>query len=113
MTRYLLAGAAVLALLLGLQTWRIDRVKADNARLKAEVAALTAFKAAAYDDAQTQADLCKARVEAARLSARRIETLIERPVHVDPEGCAVRQLVPADELRNALQPTPTPAEPVR
>lgn len=104
MTRYILAALAMALLLAGIQTWRLDRVKADLVKARIEVAALTEFKSLALDDAQTQADQCAARVSDARASARRIETIIERPIHVDPQGCAIRELVSADELRDALQP---------
>lgn len=100
MTRALLAALA----LAGVQTWRVDRLKAETVRQKIEIATLTEFKTLAMDDAQVQADQCQARVDDARQSARRIETIIERPIHVDPQGCAIRELVPSDELRDALQP---------
>lgn len=104
MTRYLLAALAAAILLAGFQSWRVDRLKAETVRLKIEVATLTEFKALAMDDAQTQADQCTARVADARASARRIETIVERPVPYDAAGCPVRSLVSADDLRGALQP---------
>lgn len=104
MTRYILAALALALALSGVQTWRLDRVKADLVKARIEIATLTEFKAIALDDAQTQADQCAARVSDARASARRIETIIERSIHVDPQGCAVRELVPSGELRDALQP---------
>lgn len=104
MTRYLLAALALAIALAGVQTWRLDRVKADLVASRIEAAGLREFKAGAITDAQTQSDQCQARVNDAKASARRIETIIERPIHVDPQGCAVRELVPSDELRDALQP---------
>lgn len=104
MTRYILAALALALVLASVQTWRLDRVKADLVAAQIQVAALNSFKERAKEDAQTQSDQCQARVNDARASARRIETIIERPIHVDPQGCAVRELVPSDELRDALQP---------
>jgi len=104
MTRYLLAALAVALALAGVQSWRVDRLKNELIEANAELKTLRDFKVAAQDDAQTQADQCLSRVNEARKSARRIETIIERPTHVDPQGCAVRELVPAGELREALQP---------
>ena len=104
MTRILLALLAVALLATGIQTFRADRLKAGLAIANAELKLLRDFKVAAQKDAQAQADQCLSRVNEARKSARRIETIIERPTHVDPQGCAVRELVPAGELRDALQP---------
>lgn len=109
MSRLLLAGLGLAALLV-VQTWRIDRLKVENAALKAEAEAAEIWRVEARDDAQRASDRCLDQVATARLSAQRIETIIERPVHVDPEGCAVRELVPADQLRDALQPDRPPAE---
>lgn len=104
MMKYALIACGVLTLAVAGQTWRLDRVKSENHDLTQQIAALEEFKRLAVDDAQTQADQCQARVDDARQSARRIETIIERPIHVDPQGCAVRELVPSGELRDALQP---------
>ena len=104
MTRILLAALAVALLLSGVQTFRADRLKAALVIANAELKQLREYRDTAKADAQTQADQCLSRVNEARQSARRIETIIERPTHVDPQGCAVRELVPADELREALQP---------
>jgi len=109
MSRLVLAGLGLAALLV-VQTWRIDRLKVENAALKAEAEAADIWRVEARDDAQRAADRCIDQVATARLSAQRIETIIERPVHVDPEGCAVRELVPADQLRDALQPQRPAAE---
>ena len=73
MTRYILAALALALALSGVQTWRLDRVKADLVKARIEIATLTEFKAIALDDAQTQADQCAARVSDARASARRID----------------------------------------
>ena len=100
---YLAGGLAVSVALLGFTSWRLDRVKADLSEARAEISSLQAFKEIAVEDAQEQADQCLARVKAARASAQRIETIIERPIHVDPQGCAVRESIPAGELRDALQ----------
>lgn len=113
----ILAGVCVgLTLVAGVQTARIARLKPelhDSKQLNETYR--TAFKAVKAD-AQTTADQCQARVDEARASARRIETIIEREVPRDPQGCPYRILLPADELRGALQPSagsPDPsAEPV-
>jgi hypothetical protein len=112
MTRYLIAAIAVLGLLLTLQTWRLDGVQIALVKSKAEAVALAKRLDAADREAQVTADQCAARVEAARQSARAIERIIERPVYVDPQGCAVRGIVGADELRDALQPISPAAQPV-
>lgn len=101
--RYLAGGLAGAVLLLGLQTWRVDRLKADLSEARTEIAGLKAFKEIAVEDAQEQADQCLARVKAARASAQRIETILERPVYVDQNGCPVRDSIGSDELRQALQ----------
>lgn len=103
LTKFLAGGLAGAVLLLGVQSVRVDRLKADLSKARAEIAALQAFKEIAVEDAQEQADQCLARVNDARRSAQRIETIIERPIHVDPQGCAVRESIPAGELRDALQ----------
>ena len=104
MTRVLAALLAVALLATGAQTFRADRLKAGLAIANAELKLLREYRDTAMADAQIQADQCLSRVNEARQSARRIETIIERPIHVDPQGCAVRELVPAGELREALQP---------
>lgn len=104
MIRALIAALAGALALAGVQTWRIDRLKVEAAVLKAEARTADVWRVQARDDAQASADRCLDRVAAARLSAQRIETIIERPVHVDPQGCARRELVAADQLRDALQP---------
>jgi len=113
MLKYALIGCGVLALVCAGQTWRVERLRTENHDLKQTAKAWEGYRETAEADAQTAADQCSARVAEARRSARRINDLIERPVHVDPEGCAVRELLPADELRSALAPTPDPsAEPL-
>ncbi len=105
MIRILAALLAVALLATGVQTFRADRLKAALVIANAELKQLREYRDAAKADAQIQADQCLSRVNEARKSARRIETIIERPIHVDPQGCAVRELVPSGELRDALQPT--------
>ena len=112
MTRALLAALGLALVLLGVQTWRLDRVKSALDGSQDQASALAKRLAAADLDAQTVADQCAARVDAARTSARRIETIIEREVHVDPTGCAIRDLIPAGELRDALTPSALPAKPL-
>lgn len=106
MIRLLLAGLAAAMLVAGLQTWRIDRLKREAAVRETEARAAEVWRVQARDDAQAAADRCLDRIASALLSAQRIETIIERPVHVDPQGCPVRELVDADQLRDALQPRP-------
>lgn len=106
MKRLILAGLAAALLVTGVQTWRIDRLKGEAAVLRTRVRAAEIWRVQARDDAQIAADRCLDRVATARLSTQRIETIIERPAHVDPQGCPVRELVPADQLRDALQPRP-------
>lgn len=108
MMKYLLAGSAVLALLLAGQTYRVERLKADNRVISQErdaaVDDLAKYRISAVNDAEAQAVVCNTRVTEARRSAIAIGKLYDRPVHVDPEGCAVRSILSADELREALQP---------
>ena len=106
--RVLAGGFAVAVAVAGLQTWRIDRLKTEAAVLRTQARDAEVWRVQARDDAQTAADRCLDRIATARLSTQRIETLIERPVHVDPQGCLVRELVPADQLRDALQPRRAP-----
>lgn len=113
MTRALLAALALALVLSGFQTWRIDRIKADLVKARIEIASLQEFKRVAVDDAQIQADQCQARVDDARRSAQRIETIIEREVPRDPNGCPYRPLLSGDELRQALQPDAPAPEPMR
>lgn len=108
MTRYLLAGSAILFVLLAVQTARVERVKADN-RVVTEQRDAAVDKYDKYEeevskDARKQAATCDTRVTEARRSAIAIGKLYDRPVHVDPEGCARRDIVPASELRDILQP---------
>ena len=112
MTRALLAALGVAAVLAGLQTWRIDRLKAELTESKAQAAALARRLDDADRYAQSADDRCVAQVAAARQSARAIERIIERPVNVDQEGCPLRGLVPASELRAALQPGVVAPEPL-
>lgn len=112
MIRALLAALAVAAVMAGVQTWRIDRLKSELTQAKSQAVALAQRLDDAATFAQTADDRCTAQVAAARQSARAIERIIERPVHVDPQGCPIRELVPADELRDALQPGVAAAEPM-
>jgi outer membrane murein-binding lipoprotein Lpp len=104
MLKYALAGCLALAVVAGFQSWRVERLKTENHDLKQEVSTLNAAVKLGRDDAKEQAAQCTARVDAARASAIRIERIYDRPIHVDPTGCAVRDIVGADELREALQP---------
>lgn len=106
MTRFLLAVIAVLALALTVQTVRVERLKPQLHDARQALKDWSDYRDTAEADAQTAADQCTARVNAARRSAQRIQTIIERPIHVDPQGCAVRELVPSGELREAVAPSP-------
>lgn len=113
MLKYVAAALAVALALLGFQSWRLERVKVELHDAKQALKEWTDYRETAETDAQTAATECSSRVDAAYQSAQRIQTIIERPIHVDPQGCAVRELVPSDELRNALAPTAgSPPEPV-
>lgn len=106
MNKYLIAGAAALALTaaLSIQSWRLERVKTELHDSKQANAVLQRAVEIGRADAKDQASQCTARVAEARASAIRIERIYDRPIHVDPTGCAVRDLIGADELREALQP---------
>lgn len=106
MNKYLIAGGVVFALVaaLSFQSWRLDRVKTELHDLKQANAALQQAVQLGRDDAKEQASQCTVRVAEARASAIRIERIYDRPIHVNPTGCAVRDIVGADELREALQP---------
>lgn len=104
MTKYLAIALAAACVLLGVQSWRLERVKVELHDARRVLKEWTDYRENAETDAQTAATECTARVDAAYRSAQRIQTIIERPVHVDPQGCAVRELVPSDELRDALSP---------
>lgn len=110
MIRPLLAALAAALAVAGVQTWRIDRLKLEVVTLKTEARSAEVWRVQARDDAERSAARCIDRIAMVRLSAQRIETIIERPVHVDPQGCARRELVDADQLRDALQPAAAPAE---
>ena len=113
MTRFLLAVCAVLALALAVQTVRVERLKPQLHDARQALKDWSDYRKTAEADAQTAADQCAARVNAARRSAQRISNLLETPYEVDPVGCPVRQLLPADGLRDALTPPPSPsAEPL-
>lgn len=113
MMRYILIGSAGLAVLAGIQTYRIDRLKGELTLARQDYATLRAehdaYKEFAQVDAQAQADQCEARVMGARLSAQRIETIIQREVPRDADGCYARRLLDSNSLREAVQPdAPTP-----
>lgn len=106
----ILAGACVgLTLVSGVQTARIARLKPELHDSKQLNETYRKAFAAVKADAQTTADQCQARVDEARASAIRIERIYDRPIHVDPTGCAVRDIIGADELREALQPDTPPS----
>lgn len=110
MIRALGIALAVAALLLSIQTFRVERLKADLRQANAEISALRQARQAAIKDAQTQQEQCAARVAEARRSSQAINDLIEAPYETDANGCPVRNTLSADSLRDALQ---RPSQPVR
>lgn len=104
--KYIVYGAVLLALL-G-QTYRVENLKADNRVLTEQrdsaVDELDEYRIMSVKDAEAQAVVCNTRVSEARRSAIAIGKLYDRPVHVEPSGCARRAIVDSDELREALQP---------
>jgi F0F1-type ATP synthase membrane subunit b/b' len=104
MIRYALAGCLALAATTGVQSYRLERVKTELHDAKEALKEWGEYRGKAEASADLAAAQCSARVAEARLSAQRIQTIIERPVHVDPQGCAVRELVPSGELRDAISP---------
>lgn len=104
LTRILAGACVALALFGGVQTWRIERLKPELHDAKQLNETYRKAFRLAKTDAQDSADQCQARVDEARASAIRIERIYDRPIHVDPTGCAVRDIIGADELREALQP---------
>lgn len=65
-------------------------------------------KATARTAVNEEAKACNARVVEARRSALAIRSITRQESPRDPQGCPIRQLVPSDRLRDALQPTPAP-----
>lgn len=110
MMRYVLVGSLILGLLTGVQTFRVERLKADLRQANVAIRELRDARAAAITDAQIQQEQCAARVAEARRSSLAINDLIEAPHETDANGCAVRNSVSADSLRDALQ---RPAQPLR
>lgn len=106
MTRILLGIIAALVLVAGVQTWRLDRSDKALASARAQITRWRDFADLSAKAADDAAEACSARVAEARRSTQRIETVLERPIVLDPNGCPSRQLLPADVLRDALQPAP-------
>lgn len=104
MIRALLAALALALLFAGVQTYRIERIKPQLHDARQALKEWEGYQKGAQESADEAAKQCQARVDDARRSAQRIQTIIERPVHVDPQGCAVRELVPSGELRDAISP---------
>lgn len=108
MIRVLASIIAVLTLLGGVQTYRLDRTKAQlvvaQRDLKTANDLATELANVGQADAERQAEQCTARVAQARHSAQRIESLLQREVPRDPTGCPVRALLGSSELSDALAP---------
>lgn len=99
--------------LLTIQSIRVERLKADLRDARQEVTALHEAREAAVTDAEQQAEECTARVAEARRSARAISTLLNQEIKHDEAGCPRPRVLDAGELRQALQPDASPAEPLR
>lgn len=110
-----------LALVLGVifvQTARLNHAKHDLADAKASLATAQvslrsseSSRTAEYAQAKTAVSdaetACAARVAGALRSGSAIRRIVEKPPHVDPiTHCPLRELVPAGELRDAVQPNP-------
>lgn len=106
---------ALVAAVVGLQTLRLAHAKADlaHARVVAEQArAVVALsedrRKAEHADAvrglEQAEGACQARVAEAHRAAQAIRTLVEKPHAMDPNGCPVRRLLDAGELRDAIRP---------
>lgn len=115
-------GAAVLVAVVAILSWRLDHAKAD---LSASRATATAWRKSAEawrasrdaseavrrletaTDRQTVNDAllaCDARVGRARASGEAVQSLIAKEPSRDAQGCPIRELVPADLLRRAIDP---------
>jgi hypothetical protein len=129
---YLLAGVCAVIFAAGVVTDRLAPVVGANARVAQAEAGAAAWRtnaqgwraygtaeAAAFrqseslrrrEQAQAAAalsyagKLCVDRVRRARASAAAVAAIVSKePLH-DPQGCPVRELVPADSLRDAISP---------
>jgi len=111
----LITAGFVIVLLgaLGVQSIRVDGLKDDLREARRELEVLREAREAAVADAQSQADLCAARVAEARRSTRAIQSLLNKDVVHDEAGCPVAGLLDAGELRQALQPDAPAPEPVQ
>lgn len=109
MIRALLALLAAALLAAGVQTWRVERLKPQLTEARQALAQWEGYRDAAQTSADDAAKACDARVADARRSAQRIASLMELPHATDPAGCPVRDLLPPDQLREALTPSADPA----
>lgn len=105
MTRALLAALAAALLVGAVQTYRIERIKPQLHDARQALKEWEGYQKGAQVSADEAARQCQARVDDARRSAQRIQTIVERPYEVDPSGCPVRDLLPGGELRDALTPS--------
>src|SRR3954471_24472011 len=84
-----------------------ERLKLSDAAARASEANRKTEHTAAVSALADAGKACDARVAEARRSAGAIKTIVEKPHAVDPAShCPVPDLVPARELRDALQPHP-------
>lgn len=80
--------------------WATSAGKSEGLRQREKTDARAAVNA--------EARACTARVAEARRSALAIRSITRQETPRDPQGCPVRQLVPSDRLRDALQPSHPP-----
>lgn len=111
--KYLIAGISALAILAGIQTWRIDRIKADVRKAVAErneargmltksEALRTAESQAASDSYADLSKTCAAGLADALKKGR----LIERIVNAPAPATGPRGLIGADSLRDIVGQDP-------
>lgn len=124
MTRWLIAGCAVLAVLAGIQSVRVARLKSDVATVTsardlaiAERDAIAeqarANAQTAVGDANETAAACEARLAEARRSSAAIRDLLNQEVPRDPQGCPVRAMLDPDGVREAIGAPPVRAVPAQ
>lgn len=84
-----------------------ERLKGANDAVAASEKLRGAENAQAKADLADAAETCTARVAEARRAAGAVKKIVEKPRATDPvTHCPVPDIVPAGELRGALQPDP-------
>jgi hypothetical protein len=110
-----LIAAALIAGVIATQTLRLNHTKSDLSAARASLAAsesrlkasesLRASEYAVATKAASEAETaCSLRVAQALKTSVRIRTIVQKPVNLDATNCPLRPIVPAGELRDALQP---------